>query len=289
MGPRIDGPGFNPQIFSHTEKLQEGAHLLQGEYKGEKVQQEGKSVMSMISDASEELTFVHSETQSKRLAERKSTTRKGGLDEAAMELYQKFMQSVPDMGSADKLSSLLESIKKGKPSPDELRQQLGEQYEDVSHQFAALEFLEEVLTQQKAPEEQLATVREARRQLEQERGPEIRAGLNVALEAHRFSEQGVGSSQELRDLYRDTVLKFEDAEQAFESILSQYGREKFADAAEFLIRGIGHDLEAMGPSRDKEELHAINRGLKSVQHARNLYIAFDDLLGKMQKQFGLGM
>jgi type III secretion protein W len=288
MGPRIDGPGFNPQVFTHTEKLQD-ARALQGEYKGEKVQQEGKSVMSMIHDAAEELTFVHSETQSKKLAERKSTTRKAGLDEATMEMYQKLLKSVPDMGSPDKLAGLLESIKKGKPTPDQLRQQLGEQYEDVSHQYAALQFLEEALTQQNAPPESLATVREARRQLEQEKGPEIRAGLNVSLEAHKFSEQGVGSSQELRDFYRDTVLKFEDAEQAFEAILGQYGREKFADAAEFLIRGIGHDIEAMGPSRDKEELHAINRGLKSVQHARNLYIAFDDLLGKMQKQFGLGL
>lgn len=288
MNPRIDGPGFNPQIFTHTEKLQD-ARALQGEYKGEKVQHEGKSVLSMVHDAAEELTFVHGETQSKRLAERKTTTRKGGLDEAAMELYQKFIQAVPDMGNPEKLSSLLEFVKKGKPNPDQLRQQLGEHYQDVSHQFAALQFLEEALTQQKAPPEDIATVREARRALEQERGPEIRAGLNVALEAHKFSEQGVGSSQELRDLYRDMVLKFEDAEQAFEAILNRYGREKFADAAEFLIRGIGHDIEAMGPSRDKEELHAINRGLKSVQHARNLYIAFDDLLGKMQKQFGLGL
>lgn len=288
MGPRIDGAAFNPQMFTHTEKLAEAA-VAHGEYKGEGVQQESKSVMSKIADAAEELTFVHSETQSKKLAERKSTTRKGGLDEAAMEKYQKYLQAVPDMGSPDKLAGLLESIKKKKPSPEDLRQQLGERYPDVSHQFAALQFLEEVLTQQKAPEADLATVREARRQLEQEKGPEIRAGLNVALEAHKYSEQGVGSQQELRDFYRDTVLKFEDAEQAFESILSQYGREKFGDAAEFLIRGIGHDIEAMGPSRDKEELHAINRGLKSVQHARNLYIAFDDLLNKMQKQFGLGM
>lgn len=267
----------------------DGHHVAEarGEYKGQTVTHSPASTLSMIQDAAEELTFTQSETVSKKLADRKAKSRHGGS--AAVELAEKYLQSIPDIGQPEKLQQLAESLKKlAQATPEQVREQLEGFFGDVSHQFAGLSFTEELLTAEGGHEELLAAVRAVKAELETNHGPEIRAGFNVSHTAADFADGGLGDIQELRDFYRESVLGYEGVTQAYDGILSRYGADRFGDATDFLIKSIGNDVQASGPSLDPRQLKATLDDLYFVQVARNTHEQFGTLLETLNTQFGVG-
>ncbi len=253
-----------------------------GSYRGERVVMQA-DMQSILHDAAEEITALHGERSSKDIAKRKASDRHG----RAAELAAKFIQRVPDIGRPEVFQRLAEALKKqgARCDQESLRQMLREQFADVSHQYAALMFLDELLSDSGEVPEVLAEIRELRSTLDQQHGSEIRAGLNVTGVAVRFEK--LDGPQNLRDFYRETVLAFDDVAVAHERILGRYGAAHFELAAEFLIHAVGEDLSSEGPSVDPRKLKATVDNLYAVQVARNVHNQLEDLIARVSEGFGV--
>ena len=256
----------------------------EGEYQGQKVAHL-PDPLSEIADSAEEVGFAASEKIEKSLTERKAHGGEaGGRAHATTELIDHYIKSVPDIGSPRQLREFLDNLKQeaGDKSPDGLIRKARQFFKDPSHQFAALEFAKKALEAEGGHEELAAAVGAAAEKLMAEHGPQVRAGLNIAAQAVAHAESGLAgsSAQELRDLYRDAVLGFEDVGKAYENIIQKFGAERFPQALDFLLQAAGNDLHSGGPSLAPERLRTVVDDLFQVQVLGNSHRAFSELLKK---------
>jgi len=259
----------------------EGSQITQeGVFEGKKILFQ-QDATSLIADAAEELTFEASEIVEKKIEERRVEK------ERPSELIQrirKLQQMVPDFNEKTFLR-LLETLKKQLPSSSrELRDATRSAFSEVSHQHLALKLLEEAF--QDVPELQsLAKV--TREELEAEAGPAIRAGINTSSIANRYAQQGLGELSELRDFYRTTILHYEGVTETFRAITERFPDQAIPDAVGYLLRAVGHDLHAKGPSLEPEELRMILNDLYYLEYLAHLHHSCDQLLRRTERGFGV--
>ncbi|BDV01947.1 SepL/TyeA/HrpJ family type III secretion system gatekeeper [Thermodesulfomicrobium sp. WS] len=237
--------------------------------------------LSLIADAAEELTFEAAETVEKKVEERRVEK------ERPSELIQKIAKlqaMVPDLDK-DKLATWLRRIGQNPPmSSRELMDSLREVFKEVSHQHLALELLEESSGENA---ELQALAREAKAALEAQSGPSIRAGRNVSTAASEYASRGLGETGELRDFYRETVLRYEGATETFRAVAERFPGQSLPEAVAFLIRAVGNDLHARGPSIEPEELRAILNDLYHLESLANLHQSCEQLLQRTRRGFGI--
>ena len=70
--------------------------------------------------------------------------------------------------------------------------------------------------------------------------------------------------------------------------MKRYGKGRFKEALEFLLRAAGSDLDAggMGPSQQAAHLETAVNNVCFVQHLGNLYQELEQLLQKVQPRNG---
>jgi type III secretion protein W len=232
--------------------------------------------------------------QAQRLQQSQRTltdrTASGAGAAALAKLLAQYKKLLPDLPPREQFDKLLKDLKKDGASAEQIKKQLEETFPEPSHRHAALAFLEESLSNDRGrspqDDELLKQVRTAQHELDQKHGPEIRAALNVS--AHAAERPDLGTLPELREFYRQSVVGYANLNQAYDAIMTRYGSARFSEAVDFLITSLGHDVGSHEPSRDAAELKATLDDLYFVQVARNSFEAFGGLLGKMQKQFGVG-
>lgn len=243
--------------------------------------------MAELMDSMEELSFQFEEKAMKKIGDRKMGEAQGSQS-AYVRAVQKWMALFPDMPDNEFASRMMRSIRQaqtqGTPmDARELLRELGRGSTDPSHQFAMLEILEQAFGA--GEEEMLALVRAAKTRLEQAKGPEIRAGINLAQEINVRSTS-VGEMQDLREMYRSEVIGFTTPQQCFKSLLAARGPGGLSDAIAFLISGCGVDLKSAFPSLEPEALSRILTDLQCVQVLTTLLEKMDGLAGRMAQQFG---
>lgn len=200
--------------------------------------------------------------------------------------FERWTKAFPDMPAASLLSALLRRLRTDamRPSARDLLRQLAERADDdASLIFAALDCMEQDCSPEEA--ELLALIREAKRLLEQERGAEMRAGINLADEVNARAS----SPEELKDLrrmYRGEVLGFTTPQSCFRSLLGTRGAGQIAAAIEFLIAATGADLQATTPSTSPEELRRIMLDLACVEVLKTVLERLCGLEARMRGEFG---
>ena len=240
-----------------------------------------------LMDSMEELTAQFEEKSLKKLADRKLGEAQGPRSSflRAIEAWSKVL---PDMPGRDQLDRLLRQARQaragGQPmSADTLLRELGRASTDATHQFAMLDLLEQMLGESEGDLAQL--VKDARAQLMAEKGPDVKAGLNLAQEVN--ARAGTPDEmQGLRDLYRSEVLGFTKPQDCFRSLLAARGPEGLKGAISFLLAGCGADLAASNPSMDPVELRRILLDLQCVDVLQTVLGDLDKLGARMQSQFG---
>lgn len=240
-----------------------------------------------LMDSMEELTAQFEEKSLKKLADRKLGEAQGPRSSflRAIEAWSKVL---PDMPGRDQLDGILRQARLaragGQPmSADDLLRQLGRASTDATHQFAMLDLLEQMLGESEGDLAQL--VKDARAQLMAEKGPDVKAGLNLAQEVNARA----GTPEEmqgLRDLYRSEVLGFTKPQDCFRSLLAARGPEGLKGAISFLLAGCGADLSASNPSMDPVQLRQILLDLQCVDVLQTVLGDLDKLGARMQQQFG---
>jgi type III secretion system YopN/LcrE/InvE/MxiC family regulator len=259
-----------------------------GSYRGEEVVALPESDSELVSAQAEQFAARHDRSEAKPLAHRTAHW-KAREDAAAKMLFDKFVRHhLPHLANLDRVLRLVESFRKrDRMTPQEVLEEVQGSFADVSEQHAFIRTLEEWLARVDGRSPAREALRQAREQLERERGPEITAGYNIAEEVDRYADGGLDEGQRLRDFYRDIVLGSGEINQTYDRILKQYGEAKFDEATAFLIAGIGAEIHAQSRSRDPERLHALVNDLYYVQVARNTHRQFDGLLARIKDVFGV--
>ena len=243
--------------------------------------------MAELLDSMEELSFQFEEKAMKRVGERKLGEMQGPRS-ALVRAVEAWLAIMPDLPGRDFLTRMLRSLRQaaatgGTPTSDELLKELSRGSTDPSHQFAMLDILEQAFGE---GEEALRTlVRQAKAQLTEAKGPEIRAGINLAEEINARATTPE-EMHDLREMYRGEVVGFSKPQDCFRSLLAARGAGGFNDAIDFLIAGCGADLKSASPSLDAAALGRILTDLQCVQVLQTVLDALTALGRRMGKQFG---
>ena len=243
--------------------------------------------MAELMDSMEELSFQFEEKTAKRVAERKLGEMQGPRS-ALVRAVESWISMMPDIPGRNFLAQVLRGIRNsfasGQPLDErELIKMLARGSTDPSHQFAMLDILEQAFGAGEV--DMLELVRRAKAMLAEERGPEIRAGINLAEEVNARATTPE-EMRELRDMYRSEVVGFTKPQECFRSLLAARGAEGLKDAIEFLIAGCGADLKSAAPSLEAAALGRILTDLQCVSVLQTLLDAMTALGMRMDKQFG---
>ena len=243
--------------------------------------------MAELMDSMEELSFQFEEKAAKRAGERKLGEMQGPRS-ALVRAVESWVAVMPDMPGRDFLVRILRdmrnSFSSGIPmSERELLRELARGSTDPSHQFAMLDILEQAFGDGEGALRTL--VRQAKAMLAEERGPEIRAGINLAEEVNARATTPE-EMRELRDMYRSEVVGFTKPQECFRSLLATRGADGLKDAIDFLIAGCGADLKSSSPSLEAAALGRILTDLQCVQVLQTVLEALTALGKRMNDQFG---
>ena len=238
-------------------------------------------------DSLEELSFQFEEKAMKTAGERRlgEARRAGNPFVEAVLTWQKVLPDLPGGAFMERmLRNLRQMLQQGQNvGTGTLLRMLGEGSGDPSHQFAMLDVLEQGLAV--GEDELRGLVAATRRALTEAKGPEIRAGINLA-EQINAQAKGPEEMQSLRDLYRGEVLGFTTPQACFRSLLATRGAGRLGEALDFLMKGCGLDLQSPSPSQSPEELHRVLGDLQCVMVLKTVMDKMTALVGKMATQFG---
>lgn len=257
-----------------------------GELKGTAFVVENDPTAELM-DSMEELSFQFEEKESKRVGERKMGEMQGPRM-ALIKAIESWTAMLPDMPGREFLTNMLRNLRSAMadghmPDPQELLKRLARGSTDPSHQFAMLDILEQALGE--GEESLREIIRQAKANLAEAKGPEIKAGINLAEEVNSRATTPE-EMQDLRDMYRGEVIGFTKPQDCFRSLLAARGAEGLKSAIEFLIAGCGIDLKSSSPSMDKAELGRILTDLGCVQVLQTVLEDLEKLGFRMGQEFG---
>lgn len=202
----------------------------------------------------------------------KAAQKSGALDDAAL----RYQQKNPEL-NARSLSRLLESLKDD-DSQDEILKKVLNFFPDKSIADEALDFLIE--NTQGALNE---TIGKAKEGFNKQFGREIVAGKNIATQAREFAKQGLGTTNDLRDLYRDITGNPREPQVLFNELSQGYSFQQLKTVIQFLLHALGGDLRSKGPSIERGELSRLFTETRSLQSILGVYRFFQSRMGLINK------
>ena len=243
--------------------------------------------MAELMDSMEELSFQFEEKEMKHVGERQMGQMQGARS-ALIRAVETWLAMMPDMPNAEFMSKLLRNVRESAnagnpPDAQDILRELGRGSTDPSHQFAMLDILEQAFGEGEESLREL--MRQAKAVLAEAKGPEIRAGINLAEEVNARATTPE-EMQGLRDLYRGEVIGFTKPQDCFRSLLASRGPGGLSDAISFLIAGCGADLKSASPSQSPEALARILTDLQCVEVLQTVMEKLTQLGARMDRQFG---
>ena len=241
-----------------------------------------QDVTADLMDSMEELTAMFEEKTMKDVGQRKLGREKTGVSAYFVKAVEAWQKQFSDLPGQEFLSRILRQMRQSgsaQMTPDELLRNLGRGSDDPSHQFAMLDILEKALGG-KGEEKLAQLVKDAKRQLDSEKGAEVRAGINIAKEVNARAASPE-QMRDLRNLYRHETLGFKSPQDCFRSLLASRGPERLDESLDFLVKSCGIDLQNPSPSQSPEELRRILLDLQCVNVLKAMLERCDGLVGKM--------
>ncbi len=153
-------------------------------------------------------------------------------------------------------------------------------YIDLSLADEALDFLLE--TADAATRDRILRAKE---ELNRIYDREIRAGRNINTQAREFSSQGLGSTNALRDLYRNITGNPRDAQTLFQELTTAYPYDKMKIVLEFLLHSLGADLKSKGTSIGRAELQRLMTETRNMQAILGVFRFFQSRMGLIGSSF----
>jgi type III secretion protein W len=239
------------------------------------------SPMSLLADAAEELTFAVDTTDEFELSDRKERKKPS---ESLIERVQMYQEMMHEAGKTRDMDELTRRLRQGGGKDQALRE-AREHFPDPSDAWAALSGALDTLEREGADASVCDGVRAAMDELRAQEGPAIHAGIQGALAAREFD--GLGSSDDLRGMYRQTVLEFGTVNDVLAHVLERHGDVGFDKAMDFLFRALGNDLAADIPSMDKTHLESVHANLGQVRLLQSAHTLCDKMLERWENVHGV--
>lgn len=156
-----------------------------------------------------------------------------------------------------------------KDTPQEILDKVLDSFPDVSIADEALNYLIDTSSPDLAE-----TVKEAKELLNQKYSREVKAGKNIAVEVKDAATEGLGTHNELRDLYREITGNPRPPATLFEELAEKYTYSELRGVIKFLLHALGADLKAKGPSIAKGELFILFKEVRTLQAILGIYLFF---------------
>lgn len=238
--------------------------------------------MSLLADAAEELTFAADTTDEFELEDRKERERAEESLAERVKLYQDLMH---EAGKAQDIDRLKDSLRAREGREKAAREALY-RFPDPSDAYAALsDALESLSNDPSVDPAVLEDVRQGLAELEAEHGPRIRSGIQGALAAAGYAD--LDGTDNLRDLYRQTVCDFTDVNAAFAHIHEKYGDVGFDKAMDFLFNALSNDLATDVPSMETTHLENVHANLEQVRLLQSTHVQCERLLQRWESVHGV--
>ena len=234
---------------------------------------------TLLADAAEELAFSVDTTDDFELEERKERDKTVESQAERVKMYQELMH---EAGKGEQINNLRDSLR-GRLDSRAALDKAREYFPDPSDAWAALKEIAEEL-KASGKEEELKAVEDAIAELEQSEGPAIRSGVQGALAARGFPE--LGGSDELRDLYRQTVCDFEAVIDVFKHVQTEYGGD-FDRAMDFLFSALSSDIAADVPSMGSRHLENVHDNLGKVRLTQSAFRLCEDVMNRWENVHGI--
>lgn len=166
-------------------------------------------------------------------------------------------------------------------TPEKILQKVDQVYKEAAIADEALDFLME--TSETAL---LAATQEAKDKLNKDKGKEIRAGRNMGAQAREFSQEGLGSPESLRELYRDILFNPREPIKLFDELCDKFRYPKLKSAITFMLHSLGADLKSKGPTISRGELKRLLDETRSMQGILGVFRFFQSRMQLIQREFG---
>lgn len=238
--------------------------------------------MSLLADAAEELTFAADTTDEFELEDRKERERAEESLAERVKLYQDLMH---EAGKARDVDRLKDSLRAREGREKAAREALS-RFPDPSDAYAALsDALESLSDDPSVDPAVLEDIRQGLAELEAEHGPQIRSGIQGALAAAGYAD--LDGTDNLRDLYRQTVCDFKDVNAAFAHIHEKYGDVGFDKAMDFLFNALSNDLATDVPSMETTHLENVHANLEQIRLLQSTHVQCERLLQRWESVHGV--
>ena len=229
---------------------------------------------TLLADAAEELAFSVDTTDDFELEERKERDKTVESQAERVKMHE--------AGKGEQINGLRDSLR-GRSDSRAALDKAREYFPDPSDAWAALKEIAEEL-KASGKEEELKAVEDAIAELEQSEGPAIRSGVQGALAARGFPE--LGGTDELRDLYRQTVCDFEAVIDVFKHVQTEYGGD-FDRAMDFLFSSLSSDIAADVPSMGSRHLENVHDNLGKVRLTQSAFRLCEDVMDRWENVHGM--
>jgi type III secretion protein W len=183
------------------------------------------------------------------------------------------------------LLSIFDKLKPGMKKDEILQLLKSVLPDDPSLTSEVLEFLIECTAEELQEE-----LKKAKEDLYRQSGREAKAGKNIAQQAEKYSQEGLGEAMSLRQLYREVTGTDREAQVLFDELLKKYDYEKMQGAIEFLLHSLGADMNAPGPSIERALLHKLMTEIRSLQAIMGVYRFFSqrfDMVARLAPRQGV--
>jgi type III secretion protein W len=258
---------------------QQSSSVASGIFMGHAVRQV-ETPESLLASAAEELTFAADTTDEFELQERKERNKASRAQDDRVRMYQELMHQA---GKSEQLNNLKDSLRAQQDARRAL-DKAREFFPDPSDAWAALIELAEELKASGGEKALVRELEEAISGLEEREGPAIRAGVQGALAASGFPE--LGSSDDMRDFYRQTVCEFSTVNEVFAHIQQTYGGD-FEAAMDFLFSALSADIGSDMPSMGVSHLESVHGNLGKVRLTQSAYRLCEEMLGRWENVHGM--
>lgn len=286
----MDRSRINPSLGSPQTQLQSNSKQLDrktfffNQQKAQLVQNAQSPIRTQTSAYEQTRSRLQKELAQRKFYAVREAMEKNILSTTA--LADQYAKKFGQQQAATILKSLLNYIKGFKQNnAQDLLKAIAQYFSDVSDQYEALAFAEEALLLE--GEIELAQmVAEAKAQLMEEKGPQVRAGINILADAQQSEQEGLSNTNDLRDFYRDTLLNQEGLASLYRALKTEYGGNKIREGLDFLLKASTSDLQAQTPSIEKNHLRVIMDNFYQVGVIHNIQLQLTNLMNRMQKNFG---
>ncbi|WP_038904208.1 type III secretion system gatekeeper subunit SctW [Dickeya zeae] len=117
-------------------------------------------------------------------------------------------------------------------------------------------------------------------QLQQEKGPEVRAGLNTAAAISLFSTDP-NQKQALRELYYQRIVHHQSPAALLDALLERFDAQHFAAGLRTLQRALAADIASLAPSISKPVLSRMLSNLNDSRQLSHTLSASQSLLARL--------